>query len=103
MTPIDHTAARPPDPTTTAAMADLRKTVNEVIGSVFFGPLLRSLRAGSLKGEIGHGGRGEEVFQAQLDQVFAERAGAATRYELGDALVERFAPAAIAYRKGTKT
>ncbi len=81
--------------------ARLRETIDEVIGSVFFGPLMRSMRSSTLKGSIGHGGRGEEVFRAQLDQVLVERAGRATQYELSEVLFNRFAPAAVAHGAST--
>lgn len=83
------------------ARAELRTAVNEVVGSVFLGPLLRAARASTIKGEFGHGGRGEEIFQAQLDQTLTERAGTATRYPLSDVLFDRLAPAAIAHQRGT--
>lgn len=64
----------------------LREATRQLVGSVFYGTLLKNMRASSLRGEIGHGGRGEEVFGAQLDGVLAERAGMATRGGLADHL-----------------
>lgn len=55
----------------------LRKATGQVVGSVFYGTMLAAMRKSSLKGTIGHGGRGEEVFGAQLDAVLAERMGEA--------------------------
>lgn len=69
----------------------LRRAIDQLVGNVFYGAMLRSLRASSMKGEYGHGGRGEEVFQAQLDQIIAERAGQAQRYSLNHAIYERLA------------
>lgn len=83
----------------TEALKRLRTTVNEVVGSVFFAPMLRSLRNSSLTGTFGHGGRGEEVFQAQLDQILAERAGKGARNSLSQTIVDRFARAAAAQAK----
>ena len=45
----------------------LRETADQLVGSVFYGSLLRTMRASALQGKYGHGGRGEEVFAAQLD------------------------------------
>jgi hypothetical protein len=87
----------PNSPTVTATQASdpmlssLQDTADTVIGSVFYGTLLRTLRSSTLKGPYGHGGRGEEVFQTQLDQVLTERAGRARGYDLSDAIVERLA------------
>ena len=69
----------------------LRQAVDQLVGSVFYGAMLRSLRASTMKGEYGHGGRGEEVFQAQLDQIIAERAGQSQRYSLNHAIYDRLA------------
>ena len=67
----------------------LRQTTDQVVGSVFYGTLLESMRASGLRGKYGHGGRGEEVFAAQLDRMLAERAGRARSYSLTDAIVQR--------------
>lgn len=69
----------------------LRDVAGQVVGSVFYGQLLRNLRDSSLKGQYGHGGRGEEVFQAQMDQFLAEEAGQARGFDLAEAIYQRFA------------
>ena len=90
---ITTTSTQPPvNAATQARQKDLREAINQVIGSVFFGPLMQSMRSSTLKSDIGHGGRGEEIFSAQLDQILVERAGSATSYELGNVLFDRFAP-----------
>lgn len=76
---------------------DLREAIDQVIGSVFFGPLMKTMRSSAFKGEIGHGGRGEEIFRAQLDQILVERAGTATSYELSNVLFDRFVGTAVAH------
>ncbi|MBN1511175.1 MAG: hypothetical protein JXB13_04105 [Phycisphaerae bacterium] len=69
------------------ADATLRTVADQVVGSVFYGTLLRQLRASTLQGPYGHGGHGEQVFQAQLDQTLAEQAGQARTFDLSAALV----------------
>ncbi len=102
MTPVAAATTVPtPDSARDQALTRLRRAINESIGSVFFGPLMRSMRNSSIKGEIGHGGRGEEIFRAQLDQILTERAGASTNYKLSDALFDRFAPAVSALSERT--
>lgn len=81
------------------AIDELRDTVNKVVGTVFYEPLLRSTRNSSLRADIGHGGRGEEVFQGQLDQILAERVGLASGGSLSQSLVDRFARAARAHHE----
>ncbi|MEE9243806.1 MAG: hypothetical protein V3U55_07200 [Mycobacterium sp.] len=98
MTEVAAAATIPiPEPRDSSRSAtQLRRTINEVIGSVFFGPLMRAMRNSAIKGTVGHGGRGEEIFRAQLDQILTERAGASTHYPLSDVLFDRFAPAVSA-------
>ncbi len=67
----------------------LRKASAAAVGSVFFGTLLRTMRNSRLKGTFGHGGRGEDVFAAQLDQLLAERIGRATNTGLQEVLFDR--------------
>ncbi len=85
-----------------AAQTNLRRTTDEIVGQVFYGTLLRQLRSSSLQGKYGHGGRGEEVFQAQLDQVLAMRAGQGSNTPIGQAILKRYtrrAEAMEAYRR----
>lgn len=73
-----------------APIAQLRQATDKLVGSLFYGTLLRQMRSSVLKGPYGHGGRGEEIFAAQLDQIFAERMGEARTTNLTDAVVKRY-------------
>lgn len=68
----------------------LRQAVNEVVGSVFYGPMLKMARENPLKGEFGHGGRGEDIFGAQLDMELARRASHRADGGLAETLIKRF-------------
>lgn len=57
----------------------IREATGRIMGSVFFGTLLKVMRESTLKGAYGHGGRGEEVFAAQLHGLIAEELGMAMR------------------------
>ncbi len=67
----------------------LRDVTGRVVGSVFFGTLLRTMRQSEMKGPYGHGGRGEDVFAAQLHDLLAERMGQTMRSGLGEVLYDR--------------
>jgi Rod binding domain-containing protein len=67
-------------------LAQLRQATGQVVGSVFFGTLMKTMRDSELKGKYGHGGRGEEVFSAQLHGVLAERMGEASSGGVSTAL-----------------
>jgi Rod binding domain-containing protein len=70
--------------------AALRQAANEVVGTVFYAPMLKMARENPFKGKYGHGGRGEEVFGAQLDMELARRASHRLDGGLADAIVRRF-------------
>jgi len=82
----DKTAAVKHDP----AMAKLREMGDKIVGSVFYGTLLKQMRTSELKGEYGHGGRGEEVFGAQLHAELAQRAATGQGAFLSDAIIARY-------------
>lgn len=69
--------------------AMLRQAADEMVGVTFFGEMLKIARSAKLKGEIGHGGRGEEIFGAQLDQELARRAGGGLNNSLSEAIYNR--------------
>ena len=73
-------------PAVRKALVQLRSATGKVVGSLFYGTLLKRMRESEMKGAYGHGGRGEEIFSAQLHGILAERAGAATHNGLGEAL-----------------
>jgi hypothetical protein len=56
-----------------ADRGDLRRTFESAFGETLFGQMLQSMRKSVGKPAYFHGGRGEEVFQRQLDQVLAEK------------------------------
>ena len=52
---------------------ELHKTFNDFVGQTFFGELVKQMRATLKKPAFFHGGMGEDIFQAQLDQILVER------------------------------
>ena len=57
---------------------ELREVFNDFVGQTFFGQMIKAMRTSVGKPAYFHGGRGEEVFQAQLDQQLAEEMSDAT-------------------------
>lgn len=74
-----------------AALAELRRASEQLVGMTFFQTLLQTADSTALKGKYGHGGRGEEVFRQQMNAVFAERAAASSRFPLVDAIYDQMA------------
>ena len=95
MTPVsvEHTAnaASTTKAENQAKQSELRRAAEELVGITFFQTLLQSAHNSTLKGEYGHGGRGEEMFTAQLDVIFAERAAASSRFGLVEEIYARMA------------
>jgi len=59
----------------TRDLTRLREVTGKVVGNVFFGSMLKMMRDSKIKGTLGHGGRGEEVFSGQLHGILSERMG----------------------------
>jgi len=53
--------------------SELREKFDAFVGETFFGQMLKAMRKTVGKPAYFHGGRGEEVFQGQLDQMLAEQ------------------------------
>lgn len=64
----------------------VRDAASKLMSELFFGPLLAEMRRSPLAGTIGHGGRGEEVFGARLDQELGDLVAAAERSGLRRAI-----------------
>ncbi len=73
-----------------AALKRLHEASGEIVGQVFYGTLLKQMRESSLKGEYGHGGRGEEAFAGQYHAILADRMGKAPNNRLADAIYEAY-------------
>jgi peptidoglycan hydrolase FlgJ len=52
---------------------ELHKAFNDFVGQTFFGELVKQMRDTVKKPAFFHGGMGEDIFQAQLDQILVER------------------------------
>lgn len=72
--------SRTPKPPSPGAGDDseLREKFNEFVGQAFFGQMLKAMRKTVGKPAYFHGGRAEEIFQEQLDQVIGEKLSEAT-------------------------
>lgn len=88
MTTAVSGASRPESPLQ-GDLQRLKEATGQIVGSVFYGTLLKSMRESELKGTYGHGGRGEEVFAAQLHGMWAERMGKASNGGLTEILYRR--------------
>lgn len=84
---------QPPQPAVNANLASprLRETFDQFVGETFYGQMLSSMRKTVGKPAYFHGGRGEEVFQGQLDQMLSEQLAKASAAEFTGPMFELFA------------
>lgn len=68
----------------------VREAFDDFVGQTFFSQLLASMRQTVEKPAYFHGGRAEEVFQGQLDQVLAEEMAEASADQFSGPMFELF-------------
>lgn len=69
---------------------ELRETFTQFVGETFFTELIKSMRSSLGKPAYFHGGRAEEVFQGQLDQMLSERFAETAADEIANPMYELF-------------
>ena len=70
---------------------EVRQAFQSFVGETFFSQMLKAMRKTQQKPAYFHGGRGEEVFQQQLDQVLAEKLSSASADQFSGPMYELFA------------
>jgi len=69
----------------------LREKFDQFVGESMFGQMLKSMRKSLGKPAYFHGGRAEEVFQSQLDQLLVEKISDASAEQISEPMFELFA------------
>ena len=69
---------------------DQKTAFQDAVAGLFYGQMIKSLRSGVGKPAYLHGGQGEDLFQAQMDQLIAERMARQNGDSLVQKLYERF-------------
>ena len=69
---------------------ELKNAFGDFVGNTFYGQLIASMRKTVDKPAYFHGGRGEEVFQGQLDQMLAEKLSDATQEQFAGPMFKLF-------------
>ena len=87
-----QTALPPPKPPACSPTEEsrLREAFDSFVGEVFFGQILKAMRKTVGKPAYFHGGRTEEVFTQQLDQVLAEKLSKTCAPKLSEPMFELF-------------
>jgi len=68
----------------------LKDAFGDFVGNTFFSQLISSMRKTVDKPAYFHGGRGEEVFQGQLDQMLAENLSDSTKEQFAKPMFDLF-------------
>jgi hypothetical protein len=71
---------------------DLKAAFTQFVGETFYGQMIKAMRSTVGKPAYFHGGRGEEVFQGQLDQQLAQHLTEATADKFTGPLFEHQFP-----------
>ena len=69
---------------------ETRKAFDSFVGQTFFGQMLQAMRKTVDKPAYFYGGRAEEIFQQQLDQVLGEKLSEASGEKLSGPMYELF-------------
>jgi Rod binding domain-containing protein len=89
---IGSTASAPGSSAPEKSSDELRAQFTQFVGEVFFGQMIKAMRATTEKPAYFHGGRGEEVFQGQLDQKLAEHLTETSAERFAEPMFERQFP-----------
>jgi hypothetical protein len=98
--PLDFNAALPKSlEHAKGSPEEVRQQFTQFVGEAFFGQMIKAMRATTGKPAYFHGGRGEEVFQGQLDQKLAEHLTESSADRFAEPMFERQFPKLAAQLK----
>ena len=90
MNAAQNVPANIPVQTGAAQNPELRQAFDAFVGETFFGQLLHSMRKTVGKQAYFNGGRAEEIFQQQLDQVLAKKVSESSADKFSGPMFELF-------------
>ena len=73
-----------------AASPELRQAFQDFVGQTFFSEMIKACRSGQKPSAYFNGGRAEEIFQGQLDQVMSEELSKSSAEKISDPMFELF-------------
>lgn len=68
----------------------LREAFHDFVGQTFFAEMIKACRSSQQPSAYFHGGRAEEIFQGQLDQVLSEELSTSSADKIADPMYELF-------------
>lgn len=88
--PSSRAPAQSPNLSPAADNPELKEAFQDFVGQTFFSQMLSAMRKTVKEPAYLHGGRTEEVFQAQFDQVLAEKLSDASAESFTDPMYQLF-------------
>lgn len=76
----------------TSSKEEVKEKFTQFVGETFYGQMFKAMRSTVGKPAYMYGGRGEEVFQNQLDQTMSQQMTKATASKFADPMFERQFP-----------
>lgn len=73
-----------------AAQDDLKDAFHDFVGQTFFGEMIKAFRTTQQPSKYFHGGRAEEIFQGQFDQVLSETLSDSSAEQIANPMYELF-------------
>jgi Rod binding domain-containing protein len=86
---LQSSAPQPPK-TDGRSEVETREAFQDFVGQTFYGQMLKAMRKTVGKAAYFNGGRAEEVFQQQFDQVLAEKLSDASAKQFSGPMYELF-------------
>ena len=90
LNPVPPGPAAPGQGSVTRNDGETREAFDSFVGQLFFGQMLKAMRKTVGKPAYFHGGRAEEIFQQQLDQVLGEKLSEASRDQFSGPMFDLF-------------
>lgn len=69
--------------------AQLREAAEKLVATTLIMPMFEQMRNDPLATKLFHGGRGETIFQQQMDQVLSDRMAGATNFDLVESVYQQ--------------
>ena len=69
---------------------ELKETFQDFVGQTLFAQMLKAMRSTQQPSKYFHGGRAEEIFQGQLDQILTEEISDASASTIAEPMYELF-------------
>lgn len=69
---------------------ELKEVFQDFVGQTFFSEMIKAMRSTQTPSKYFHGGRAEEIFQGQFDQMLSEELSDASAEKIADPMYQLF-------------